>query len=92
MNSPVILASVVGGRGPARRFADPAARYSPVPPAPTGEPTCEVPVGARPGTPVVSEPKVFDDAPGIDYAWLHEDLHRLHLTDSAPWATRASLP
>ncbi|MFG2387020.1 NACHT domain-containing protein [Streptomyces avermitilis] len=49
---------------------------------------------ARPGTPVLSEPKIFDDAPATDYAyaWLHEDLHRLHLTDNGPRPLRTGLP
>jgi hypothetical protein len=49
---------------------------------------------ARPSTPVLSEPQVFDDAPATSYAyaWLHEDLHRLHLTDRGPRTARTGLP
>ncbi|MFE4216961.1 hypothetical protein [Streptomyces sp. NPDC056844] len=49
---------------------------------------------ARPSTPVFSEPEIFDDAPATDYAyaWLHEDLHRLHLTDNGPRTLRTGLP
>ncbi|MFB6518455.1 hypothetical protein [Streptomyces sp. NPDC056401] len=49
---------------------------------------------ARPASPVISEPEIFDDAPAIRYAyaWLHEDLHRLHLTDDGPRTPSAGLP
>lgn len=49
---------------------------------------------ARTGTPVISEPEIFDDAPATDYAyaWLHEDLHRLHLTSAGPSTTNTGLP
>ncbi|MGW2051544.1 hypothetical protein ACWCPF_41355 [Streptomyces sp. NPDC001858] len=67
--------------------------YAPMPPVPPGNEPTRSP-WARPSTPVLSEPKVFDDTPAIDYAyaWLHEDLHRLHLTDSAPHTTNTGLP
>ncbi|MEU7046612.1 hypothetical protein AB0A77_36975 [Streptomyces varsoviensis] len=67
--------------------------YAPVPPLPPGNEPARSP-WARPSTPVLSEPKVFDDAPAIDYAyaWLHEDLHRLHLTDRGPRTTNTGLP
>ncbi|MEU1691220.1 hypothetical protein ABZ590_06505 [Streptomyces hirsutus] len=49
---------------------------------------------ARPSTPVLSTPEIFDDAPAIGYAyaWLQEDLHRLHLTDHGPRTTNTGLP
>ncbi|MEG3631927.1 NACHT domain-containing protein [Streptomyces poriticola] len=67
--------------------------YSPLPSPPPGKQPARSP-WARPSTPVVSEPEVFDDAPATNYAyaWLHEDLHRLHLTDRAPRITSTSLP
>ncbi|WP_328512930.1 hypothetical protein OHB25_58970 [Streptomyces mirabilis] len=67
--------------------------YTPVPPPPPGNEPTRSP-WARPSTPVLSEPKVFDDAPAVDYAyaWLHEDLHRLHLTDRGPRTTNTGLP
>ncbi|MEU2119508.1 hypothetical protein ABZ567_28550 [Streptomyces sp. NPDC016459] len=67
--------------------------YVPVPPLPPGNEPTRSP-WARPSTPVVSEPEVFDDAPAIGYAytWLHEDLHRLHLTAHGPRRTNSGLP
>ncbi|MCX4564225.1 hypothetical protein [Streptomyces sp. 2-1] len=67
--------------------------YAPVPPVPPGNEPARSP-WARPSTPVLSEPEVFGDAPAINYAytWLHEDLHRLHLTDSGPRILRTGLP
>lgn len=49
---------------------------------------------ARPSTPAISEPEVFDEAPAIRYAyaWLHEDLHRLHLTGGGPRTPSTGLP
>ncbi|MFD5321403.1 hypothetical protein [Streptomyces sp. NPDC127098] len=66
--------------------------YAPVPPLPPGNEPARSP-WARPSTPVVSEPEVFDDAPatGYAYAWLHEDLHRLHLTEHGPRRTNSGL-
>ncbi|MFD4576331.1 hypothetical protein ACFWNK_28195 [Streptomyces sp. NPDC058417] len=43
---------------------------------------------ARPYTePAVSEPELYGDTPAIDYAyaWLHDDLARLHLADAPRW-------
>ncbi|MET8977393.1 hypothetical protein ABZX85_17405 [Streptomyces sp. NPDC004539] len=43
---------------------------------------------ARPHTePAVSEPAMYGDTPAIDYAyaWLHDDLARLHLADPPRW-------
>lgn len=67
--------------------------YAPVPPVPPGNEPARSP-WARPSTPVLSEPEILDDAPAINYAyaWLHEDLHRLHLTDSGPRTTNTGLP
>lgn len=69
------------------------ALYDPVPP-PAHGPLPRRSPWARPSTPVLSEPEIFNDAPAIDYAyaWLHEDLHRLHLTDHGPRTTRTGLP
>ncbi|MFD7135916.1 hypothetical protein [Streptomyces sp. NPDC059894] len=69
------------------------ALYTPVPPPAHGPRPTKSP-WARPSTPVLSEPEIFDDAPATDYAyaWLHEDLHRLHLTDSGPRTLRTGLP
>ncbi|MFF2524208.1 NACHT domain-containing protein [Streptomyces liangshanensis] len=49
---------------------------------------------SRPATPVLSDLEVFDDAPATVYAygWLHEDLHRLHLTDRGPRQLNTGLP
>ncbi|MET7453147.1 hypothetical protein ABZT03_14860 [Streptomyces sp. NPDC005574] len=69
------------------------ALYEPVPPpAHVMRPTRSS--WARPSTPVISEPEIFDDAPAADYAyaWLHEDLHRLHLTERGPRTIRTGLP
>ncbi|MGY0489431.1 hypothetical protein [Streptomyces sp. WG-D5] len=67
--------------------------YAPAPALPPGNEPTRSP-WARPSTPVLSEPEVFDDAPAIDYAyaWLHEDLHRLHLTSRGPRTTSTGLP
>ncbi|MFJ6438598.1 hypothetical protein [Streptomyces sp. NPDC091416] len=67
--------------------------YAPLRSLPPGNEPARSP-WARPSTPVVSEPEVFDDAPAIDYAytWLHEDLHRLHLTEQGPRRTNSGLP
>ncbi|QDY75435.1 hypothetical protein [Streptomyces qinzhouensis] len=67
--------------------------YAPVPSLPPGNEPSRSP-WARPSTPVLSEPEVFGDAPATRYAytWLHEDLHRLHLTVRGPRATNSGLP
>ncbi|MFJ9127846.1 hypothetical protein ACIRJS_27475 [Streptomyces sp. NPDC102340] len=67
--------------------------YAPAPALPPGNEPARSP-WARPSTPVVSEPEVFDDTPAIAYAyaWLHEDLHRLHLTSGGPRTTITGLP
>ncbi|QEV30937.1 hypothetical protein CP977_00950 [Streptomyces cinereoruber] len=67
--------------------------YAPAPPLSPGNEPARSP-WARPSTPVISEPEIFDDAPAIGYAyaWLHEDLHRLHLTSHGPGRTNSGLP
>ncbi|MEU0075568.1 hypothetical protein ABZ027_39495 [Streptomyces sp. NPDC006332] len=69
------------------------ALYEPVPATARGSRPTRSP-WARPSTPVLSEPEIFGDAPAIDYAyaWLHEDLHRLHLTERGPRTIRTGLP
>ncbi|MFF2101712.1 hypothetical protein [Streptomyces sp. NPDC058202] len=63
-------------------------------PAPAHEPRPTRSPWARPGTPVLTEPELFDDAPATDYAyaWLHEDLHRLHLSTAGPRPPGTGLP
>ncbi|MFC7924759.1 hypothetical protein [Streptomyces cinereoruber] len=67
--------------------------YRPMPSIPPGNEPARSP-WARPSTPILSEPQIFDAAPATAYAyaWLHEDLHRLHLTTHGPRTTHFGLP
>lgn len=91
----VLVAQGQLGSGVARTRMSLPYRWKPMSdPAPPARPPNSPWV--RPSTRVLSEPEVFADAPTTAhahaYAWLHEDLHRLHLDRSRSQPARTELP